>query len=241
MGKKRIGQRFVSNEGYVFVIVEYNGSNDVLVEFQDEFKARIHTKYRHCKECTIKNPYHPSVYGVGCLGVGDFKTKVNGKVTREYALWHRMLKRCYSGKYPTYKGCKVCDRWLVYTNFLEDLPLIEGYELWRDNPNQRIALDKDIKQVGMENKVYSLETVKFVTCSENVIEMNERNTTKVVCVETKQVFDSIKEAKQWLGKGNINTCLTGKIKSAGGHHWMYLDDYKRQLRKQSDINNSMAA
>ena len=65
-----------------------------------------------------------------------------------------------------------------------------------------------------------------------------QNAKKVICLETKQIFGSIVDAKQWLGKGNINTCLAGKIKSAGGYHWMYLDDYKRQLRMNTDINNS---
>ena len=44
---------------------------------------------------------------------------------------------------------------------------------------------------------------------------------KVICVETGQVFDTIKEAKEWLGKGNINDCLRGKQKVAGGYHWEY--------------------
>ena len=47
---------------------------------------------------------------------------------------------------------------------------------------------------------------------------------KVICVETSQVFGTIKEAKQWLGKGDIQGCLKGKYKTAGGYHWQYVDD-----------------
>ena len=76
-----------------------------------------------------------SVYGVGILGTFKDGSKPRtkdkyGKLIREYILWHNMLRRCYSDKYhekrPTYKDCTVCNRWLVFANFLEDLPLIEG-------------------------------------------------------------------------------------------------------------------
>lgn len=46
---------------------------------------------------------------------------------------------------------------------------------------------------------------------------------KVVCVETGQVFGCIKDAKQWLGKGNIGACLKGRTETAGGYHWQYVD------------------
>ena len=172
--EERLGMTFVSNEGCKFFVKDYNNNKDVTVKFCDEHGAEVHTSWQWCQKGNVKNPYFTSIYGVACLGEGDFKTTVNGKPTREYSLWRNMLERCYSGSYPTYENVTVCDRWLVYANFLEDLPLIEGYEMWLNNPNQRIALDKDLKQVGVPNKVYSLETVKFITQSENTKEANER-------------------------------------------------------------------
>ena len=46
---------------------------------------------------------------------------------------------------------------------------------------------------------------------------------KVMCLETKQVFTTIKEAEQWLGKG-IKHCLAGRNKIAGGYHWRYVEE-----------------
>lgn len=172
--EERIGMTFVSNEGCKFFVKEYNNNKDVIVKFCDEHGAELHTSWQCCQKGNVKNPYFTSIYGVACLGEGDFVTNVNGKPIREYSLWKHMLERCYSGNYPTYANVTVCDRWLCFANFLEDLPLIENYELWLENPNQRIALDKDLKQVGVENKVYSLDTVKFVTQSENAKEAMER-------------------------------------------------------------------
>lgn len=64
---------------------------------------------------------------------------------------------------------------------------------------------------------------------------SEAHKVKIVCLETKQVFDSIKQAQEWLGKGNIKKHLRGRNKSAGKHpitkqplHWMYYDEYLKQ-------------
>lgn len=65
----------------------------------------------------------------------------------------------------------------------------------------------------------------------------EANKVKVVCLETKQVFSSIKDANEWCNV-DIYQHLRGRSKTAGGYHWQYLDDYLREQRMQSDINNS---
>ena len=45
---------------------------------------------------------------------------------------------------------------------------------------------------------------------------------KVICIETGQVFDCIKEASEWCG-GNVRQCCIGKSKTAGGYTWNYTD------------------
>ena len=64
----RTGERFINKEGCEFVIVEYNNSRDVWVEFQDEYKSRVTTTLKHFIEVKIRNPYYPSVLGVACSG-----------------------------------------------------------------------------------------------------------------------------------------------------------------------------
>ena len=175
--EERLGMTFTSNEGCLFFVKEYKSNSDVTVKFMDEHGAEIHTTWQNCRKGQVKNPYFTSVFRVACLGEGDFVTYVNGKDTREYALWKEMLRRCYSDKFhekqPTYANVTVCERWLCFANFLEDLPLIENYELWM-NGEEKMSLDKDLKQQGIKNKVYSLDTVKFVTASENSKEAMQR-------------------------------------------------------------------
>lgn len=53
---------------------------------------------------------------------------------------------------------------------------------------------------------------------------NHPRAKKVMCIETGQVFGTLKEAQEWLGKGHIISCLKGKTKTAGGYHWEYVGD-----------------
>ena len=45
---------------------------------------------------------------------------------------------------------------------------------------------------------------------------------KVVCVETGQVFDSIKSADEFVHKSNVFHALKGINKTCGGYHWRYV-------------------
>lgn len=124
MNKKadRIGETNVSNEGCVMQIVEYNNAKDIVVEFQDTYKYRLHTQYHDFKNGKCKNPYFSSVFGHGYLGidkngnipkVAEFK---DGRscTTQEYYIWKAMLQRCFDNKlkerHPTYKDVTCCDR-----------------------------------------------------------------------------------------------------------------------------------
>lgn len=103
------------------------------------------------------------VFGVGIndadYGVHKYE-RVNGKwkVTWRcpyYEKWVNMLRRCYSPrsleKYPTYRGCTVCDEWLTFSNFREWMETQE----WEGR-----ALDKDFLIEG--NKIYSPSTCIFL-------------------------------------------------------------------------------
>ena len=45
----RLGETSLSNEGCVMKIVEYNNIFDIIIEFQDEHKYRVHTQYKAFK------------------------------------------------------------------------------------------------------------------------------------------------------------------------------------------------
>ena len=166
----KTGETNISNEGCVMKIVEYNNALDIIVEFQDEHKYRLHTNYQAFKKGECKNPFYPSAHGHGYLGIdkkGNVpKTKEfkDGKTvhTWEYNKWQSMLKRCFDNKYkekkPTYKDITCCNRWLCFANFLEDFEILKQEYSW--NEDEKLNLDKDILHKG--NKIYSLENCVLV-------------------------------------------------------------------------------
>ena len=166
----RTGEVGVSNEGCIMKIAEYDNANDIIVEFQDEHKYWLHTKYGNFKNGVCKNPFFPSVYGHGYLGIDkngnvpkakEFK---DGKLctTQEYHKWQNMLIRCFDNKLkekePTYKDVTCCERWLCFANFLEDFSILKNEYNW--NKDEKLTLDKDILHKG--NKIYSLENCVLV-------------------------------------------------------------------------------
>lgn len=176
---ERIGTEFVTNEGYMVRVIDYKRSNEVLIEFQDEHKYQVWVAWKNLKRGSIRNPFHISVYGIGYGGVLPDGTLPKSS-DRAYKVWKSMLERCYSGyeKFKSYENVTVCERWHCYANFYEDLPKIKNYEYWLNNPKQRISLNKDMYYVELgietEHKVYSLETVRFISSSENAKEVAQR-------------------------------------------------------------------
>lgn len=67
---------------------------------------------------------------------------------------------------------------------------------------------------------------------------NNPNASKVVCLETGEIFECIKDAKEKYGSIDITGCCKGIQKSAGKHpitrqklHWMYYDEWIK-LKKE---------
>ena len=152
------GDVFYSNEGYQAVVIKYTNILNVLVEFQDEHKVVKSFTGSHLRKGNFRNPYHKVLYGFGYVGVGSFKRlDSNGNMTLEYIAWSEMIRRCYSdiykNKYPTYKGCMVCEQWANFQVF-------SSWYVKQKQYGKGFQLDKDILSVG--SKVYSPETCALV-------------------------------------------------------------------------------
>ena len=88
-----------------------------------------------------------------------------------YQKWANMLYRCYNedfhktkkGKH--YIGCAVCDRWLILSNFVEDVPKIDGYDRERFL-NGELELDKD-KKNDTDTKGYTINYCSWLSKPEN--------------------------------------------------------------------------
>lgn len=165
---ERLNEANINNQGCLMKIIEYENCRNIIVEFQDEYKARVHTDYRAFKNGGVKNPYHPTVYGVGVIG-NKYPRSINGKHTKEYDVWVSMLARCYSKKkkekQPTYRDVSCCSEWFLYDNFYEWLHKQKNYKKWSNNKHWH--LDKDIIVKG--NKIYSPKTCCLVPENVNAL------------------------------------------------------------------------
>jgi hypothetical protein len=153
------GNIFDSNNFGKFEVMEYINSFNVVIKFIDTGFVTI-SEAGAIRNGQVKDLLVPVVYGVGYMGVGDYKSSIKRKPTEAYMSWKRMLARCYCPKNqnrsPTYIGCIVSDDWHNFQNFAKwfDKNYIVGYHL-----------DKDIKVEG--NKIYSESTCMFVSGEEN--------------------------------------------------------------------------
>lgn len=198
MSKKldRTGEVGYNNNGERMTIIRYGKDNDIDVQFDDGTILQ-HRRYGNFKTGNIRNPMFPSVYGVGFMGIGEFKSKdENGKTRKCYDTWNSMHTRCYSSKYhekhPTYKNCKVCKEWNNYQEFAK-----WDNENYYEVGNEKMTLDKDILCKG--NKVYSAETCVYVPNSINVLftkRDNERGDCPIGVNKHGNKFEA------WLSKGN---------------------------------------
>ena len=162
----RTGEENVNNFGSKMIISRYNNTRDIDVYFPEYDWTINHVTYGAAfKKGKIKCPYEPRVHGKGYLGENKYKASENGKKTKCYKVWQKMLQRCYDDfkkRRPSYKDCEVCTEWHNFQNFAE---------WYNDNyyqiEDEVMNLDKDILVKG--NKIYSPETCVFVPQNINTL------------------------------------------------------------------------
>jgi len=156
----------------------------------------------------VFDPYYPEIFGVACIGVPNLPYPISS--TKEYKLWFSMIERCYNTKCKSYKtygnlNCEVALRWRCLEYFVDDLPLLPGYENWRlDSSNYQ--LDKDY--LSKDNKLYSQETCMFISRVDNSREATIRN-----CDHKTSKYIGVHKTKS--GKYRATISLNGKTINIG--------------------------
>lgn len=128
-------------------------------------KPNVHLNGCNCSYCWAKQKpqfgKRKLIYGVATLDI-DFASNADNTTNKAYKAWRNMLQRCYNKKYqeshPTYKDCKVCNEWLLFSNFLSWFKdkYVDGY-----------VIDKDLLVCG--NKIYSPETCCMIPSEINAM------------------------------------------------------------------------
>lgn len=152
---KYLGKENYNNQGYLMKVIEYNGYDNIIVEFSEPYKNKVKTRVDHFLKGDIRNPYAPCICGIGIVGTKyQTHTKDGKNYLREYLMWTNMIGRCYDEEYryknPSYYDCTCEEEWFYYENFYEWLHKQENYKIL--NEIDDIAIDKDILQKG--NRIY---------------------------------------------------------------------------------------
>lgn len=136
-------------------------------------------------------------------------------------------RRCHPSNY---KGCDKFYNaiqkygWENFTRTIlsENLTLSEANELEQYYISLYNSIEDgyNLKSGGL-NCEYSQESIKKM--SENC-----HSKRKIICIETKEVYESAMEIERLFGYANTNiiACCKKKLVTAYGFHWAYLEDYQ---------------
>ena len=143
-----------TNGGCQYIVLEYVGKSQYLIEFQDEFKYKMLARGSRLKEGKIQNPYFRGFNGQGYVGVGNHVT--SGGNREAYMRWQSIWRRIgqvNSPYFTAYVDCTMSVEWHDLQNF--------GDFYWGD-PYRHYdwALDKDI--IVPMNREYGPYTCAYV-------------------------------------------------------------------------------
>lgn len=150
-------REYLLNDGERCRIISVKGKGKVVVEFLG-YEGESHEVYKdNLVKGKVKNPFKPTVCGVGIIGNGEYNTKTSINGVNIYRLWVRMMQRSYYDKTqersPTYKGCSVGEVFIKYQEFAK-------WCFSQEFISKSYQLDKDL--LIRDNKVYSPDTCCFL-------------------------------------------------------------------------------
>lgn len=161
--KDYIGKVFDTSGGTKCKVIDVANSNRVTVKFIDDFGYEVVTRIADLKKGYVKNPYAPSVCGVGYLGGGKFSPSKDSVKTLAYVQWHGFIRRSYDLKYKnkekSYEKVSVCDEWHCFDTFAE----------WFYNQvgcDKGFHIDKDL--FGNKSYLYSPENCCLIPSEINI-------------------------------------------------------------------------
>lgn len=114
----KAGDVFKNNVGEFVDVVCVKNAADITIRYRDKFAHEAKVTMFQLKNGNFKNPYTPSVRGVGFVGVGNYSPKTHTEI---YNAWQGIIQRCFDDKlkerYPKYKDVSLDNEWHNFQNF----------------------------------------------------------------------------------------------------------------------------
>lgn len=165
----KVGDSIRTNEGYVVVVTHIANNKNIKIQFENGQSTTVTSQ--NLRKGQVKNPFHPSVVGVGFNGKGKYKPTVNRKITLAYQTWRDILRRCYcpaqQRRNQSYIGCSVDTSWHNFQIFAE---------WFYANYKTGMHIDKDLIKRG--NRVYCSDFCSFVPPEINSLIKTSRGNDK---------------------------------------------------------------
>lgn len=227
------GQHFKNKQGDSYVVVEdyiLHGHGMCKIRFDDTGYETVLSSSK-VKSGEVRDYYKKTIYGVACKGHISCPKKSFARLC--FHRWQSMVSRCYNPKsngYKSYgaKGVRISVDWLIFENFFNDLPKIQGFDKEK-YINHEIELGKDTKN---QLKLYSLENCVFIPVSTNR-KFNKVRPFKAISPDGKEtIYNTQAECARNLNmiSRSIGKCLNKQLK----HHHNYKFEY---LEPQTTIPN----
>lgn len=228
------GRIFSSNNYGDFEVLDYLGRSWYNIKFTNTGTI-IKTKRTSILSGKVKDRLYLSVINKGYHG-----DKYNSTHFL-YGRWRSMILRCYDENNLLYKfygakGITVCDRWYNFSNYVDDVVLLEGYDE-KLAKTRNLHLDKDM--INREALIYSPETCKWLTNLENTEEMFKRTKQKkfiairILDGYIEEPYSVLSFSKKYnIPHSSIHRCLEGAIFQTKGWVFKYKynpKEYKHRL------------
>lgn len=219
-----VGDRFRTNQGFEVVVTDYVDGYNITAKFEQPREYEFKTHLSSLKTGSIKNKYHPSIYGVGFMGIGEYDSK---KDKQAHSHFTSMFERCYDmvamEKRHTYAGCEVRDDWHDFQEFAKWCYSQKGFN------EHKWQLDKDILVRG--NKIYASENCCFVPSDINALftkRQAERGLYPIGVYEHSPGNFRATCSNEFLGERKFY----GKLRSTPEEAFYDYKEYKEKVIKQ---------
>jgi len=144
-----------------------------------------------------------------------------------YNVWKSMLRRCNCEthiRHESYKNVSVCERWYCFEFFINDVPLIKGWNKEKFELHH-LQLDKDYLQKDKTDKIYSLSTCVWIDKYDNN-KFQPNHCKKFIMTDkdnkTYTYYSQHECARDFdLSVSLINKCLKGTRKTHNGCTFNY--------------------
>ena len=120
----KVGDLRRNNYGCLYTVIRIRDSYNATIRYLDKFSHEQTLALRSARLGITRNPYAPTLAGVGYIGSGKYMSSVSrGTYTREYMLWAGLIRKYYDRKKVDITQSKynknVCPEWHNFQTFAD--------------------------------------------------------------------------------------------------------------------------